>query len=168
MEAGRHFSVSDRREHGNPGGKLQCSGDWNGTHFTHWIWGPWPSEGLWLQRQREREREWCMLSFFQSSFLPFSTGLSDILFLLLHPSPWLRRSQIPVSHLTTATWVSVQIYNFKQGTEVSLRPPALVYIMQMGTGEGQTVTAFFVETENYSVALSRTLEASPYCYLESY
>jgi len=43
---------------------------------------------------------------------------------------------------------------------VSLRPAALVYIMQMGTSEGQSVTDFFlVETDNYSVALSRTLEA---------
>lgn len=90
----------------------------------------------------KRERKWCMLYFFHSSFLPFSKGLSDILFLLLHPSPWLWRSQIPVSHLTTATWVSVQRYHFKQGTEVSLRPAALMYIMQMGTGEGQRVTVF--------------------------
>jgi len=43
---------------------------------------------------------------------------------------------------------------------VSLRPAAHVYIMQMGTAEGQSVTDFFlVETDNYSVALSRTLEA---------
>jgi len=44
---------------------------------------------------------------------------------------------------------------------VSLRPAALVYIMQMGTAEGQSnrYFLFFVETDNYSVALSRTLEA---------
>lgn len=91
----------------------------------------------------EREREKMMHAvLFQSSFLPFSKGLSDILFLLLHPSPWLRRSQIPVFHFTTATWVSVQRYHFKQGTEMPLRPAALVYIMQMGTGEGQRITVF--------------------------
>ncbi len=37
----------------------------------------------------KRERKWCMLYFFHSPFLPFSKSLSDILFLLLHPSPWL-------------------------------------------------------------------------------
>lgn len=94
--------------------------------------------------ETEREREWCMLSFLQSSFpsifhRPVRHSVPSP-----PPSPWLRRSQIPVSHLATATWVSVQIYNFKQGTEVSLRPAALVYIMQMGTGEGQRVTAIFL------------------------
>lgn len=122
---------------------------------------------------KERESEKMMHAVLFSVFFP-SIFHRPVRHSVL-PPPTLtltRRSQIPVSHLTTATWVSVQRYHFKQGTEVSLRPAALVYIMQMGTGEGQTVTVFyfffFAETENYSVALSRTLEASPYCYLKSY
>lgn len=133
MKAGRHFSVSDRKVLGNPGGKLQRSGDWNGTHFTHWIWGLWPSAGLLLQRERERMMHAVL---FLSSFLPFRTRLSAPCSSSSSFSPWLwfQRSQIPVSHFSTNTGPCTET-SFCAGAQGCQLGLVLVYLMQMETGE---------------------------------